>query len=286
MGERPPIAGPALLCVEAGQAAAEVAGRLVDLFEAVESLPRKLSWVHQQTERQLVADPDPALAAAAGAIAQAIDAEAGRHDRQPYHGRQHFCEVMLAASVLCQLHRLPGASCQLLLLAALIHDLGHDGKPNLDFRLERASLARAMPYLEAAGVDAMTRLRLSALVLATEPQDGVPSARRALACHTSGATAPRGDGPAELRLLEHDALLAQLALLLCEADVLPSVGLTTAHAMRMQHLLAREWGRELGLLDKLRFIDDVLDAGVIGPFFRPNVAAIRLELARRADGPR
>jgi hypothetical protein len=30
----------------------------------------------------------------------------------------------------------------------------------------------------------------------------------------------------------------------------------------------------------------VLSAGVIGPFFRPNVSAIRRELARRVDGPR
>ena len=68
--------------------------------------------------------------------------------------------------------------------------------------------------------------------------------------------------------------------------MLPSVGLTLAHAMRLQDLLASEWVRELGPVDKLMFIDDVLSAGVIGTFFLPNVSAIRQELARRVDGPR
>jgi len=91
-------------------------------------------------------------------------------------------------------------------------------------------------------------------------------------------------------LLAKDEELSRLAMLRWEAEVLPSVGLTLAHAMRLQDLLAsewvREWVRELGPVDKMMFIDDVLSAGVIGTFFLPNVSAIRQELARRVDGPR
>lgn len=289
--ERTVIAAPALLRIHPSHTAAQVGSGLVELFQAVEHLPRKVSWVQRETERQLVADADLALAAAARAIAQAIDADGCLQDRQPYHSRQHFCEVMLTVSVLCQLHRLPSRSAQLLLLAALVHDFEHDGKPNLDFRLELGSIARATPHLVVAGVDAETRLRLTALVLATEPHAGVRAARRAQRFHATRTVVPFAcDEPPELRLLEQDEELARLAMLLCEADVLPSVGLTLAHALRLQHLLAREWGRELGPDDKRAFIDDVLAAGVIGPFFLPNVSAIRQALApcvaRCFDGPR
>lgn len=287
VGDRALVTAPALPRIDPTDSAAVVARALVHLFGAVDGLPCKVSWVQRGTAHRLVDEADPALAAAARAIAQAIDADAGVHDRQPYHCRQHFCEVMLAASTLSQVHRLSSRSAQLLLLSALIHDLEHDGKPNLDFRLERASIARATPHLVAAGVDAEARQRLAALVLATEPHHGVRAARLAQNFHASGVALPsRFDGPSELLLLAQDEGLSRLAMLLCEADVLPSVGFTLAHAMRLQGLLAREWGRDLGPSDKLAFIDAVLSAGVIGPFFLPNVAAIRQQLARRVGEPR
>ena len=70
-------------------------------------------------------------------------------------------------------------------------------------------------------------------------------------------------------------------MLLCEADVLPSLGLTLSHALRLQDRLAREWGRQLPADDKLRFIDDVVATGVIGDFFLPNVLANRRALGGR-----
>ncbi len=278
-------ADPTLQRIDPTHSAAAVARSLVELFEAIESKPCKVSWVQRETERMLVDDADPALAEAARAIAHAIDAEASAHDRQPYHSRQHFCEVMLAASTLIQVHQLPSRMAQLLLLSALIHDFRHDGKPNLDFRLERASVERATPHLAAAGVGAEARRRLTALVLATEPCHGVRAARLAHEFHAAQRAAPSlGEVPAELRLLLKDVQLSRLAMLLCEADVLPSVGLTFAHAMRLQDLLAKEWERDLGPNDKLLFLEDVLSAQVIGPFFLPNVLAIRQELAKRVDG--
>ena len=280
------IGAPALSRVDPTQSADEVARALVELFEAIETIPLKVSWVQRETERRLVGDGCSALAAAARAIAQAIDADAGLHDARPYHSRQHFCEVMLSACVLCQLHGLRGRSTQFLLLAALIHDFEHDGRSNHEFRLERASVARATPYLVAAGVSADARERLAALVLATEPHHGVRAAVLAREFHATGVISPpRFGDPAELRLLTNDAELSHLAMLLCEADVLPSVGLTLNHALRLQQMLATEWGRHLGSSDKLAFIDDVLSAGVIGPFFLPNVSAIRLEVAGRIDEP-
>lgn len=278
---------PSLLRIDPTHTAAEVAEALIQLFEDVERMPCKVSWVQRETERGLDGIADAALATASRAIAQAIDAEGSLHDRQPYHSRQHFCEVMLAASVLCQLHALPPHRTQLLLLAALIHDWDHDGRPHPKFRLERQSIARALPHLVAAGIDRDRCLQLTALVLATEPHDGLQAALRARDLHTTGrASTDHRAGPPELSLLEQDAELSRLALLLCEADVLPSVGLTTAYAMRLQDRLARELGRELGPDDKRAFLADVLSAGVIGPFFLSNLSAIEKDLKRPADGSR
>jgi hypothetical protein len=283
----PVLRAPVLRRIEAADAPETVADALVDQFGSIASMPAKVSWVQQETARQLNADGDPALAAAGRAIAHAIDADADVNDRQPYHGRQHFCEVMLVAATLCQLHRLPVRSAQLLLLAALVHDFAHDGRPSRHFRLELASIKRATPYLVQAGVAPVLRDRLAALVLATEPCDGARAVRLSQLAHADRLAQPLAvDGPPELRLLAADADLARLALLLCEADVLPSVGLTLAHALHLQQRLAAEWGRPLGGSDKLIFVDAVLAAGVIGPFFRPNVLAIRQQLALQVNDAR
>ena len=224
VGERAVIAAPTLLRTDATHSAAAVAHALVDLFESVAGLACKVSWVQRETECQLAElgehaenaeRADPALAAAARAIAQAIDADAALRDRQPNHGRQHFCEGMLTASLLCRVHRLPCRSAQPLLLSAFIHDLAHDGKRSLNFRLERGSIGCATPYLMAAGIDAETRLRLAALVLATEPHHGVRAAWPAQDFHATGAVcASHADGASELVLLGEDAQLSRLAMLL------------------------------------------------------------------------
>lgn len=287
MSDATASAAPRLMPLAPERTADAVAAEIVAVYRAIDGLAHKVSWAQQQTERLLCAGGDPALAAASRAIAAAIDADPGFYDRHPYHSRQHFCEVMLAAALLCQVHRRSARESQLVLLAALIHDFDHDGKPSRDFRLERTSLDHAAPFLASAGVGPDARGQLAALVLATEPRDGVRAALLARGFHAHGAPLqPRADVPAELAALAHDAALARLAVLLCEADILPSVALTFAHAMHLQDLLALEWGRPLGPKDKLVFLDSVLSAGVISAYFLPNALAIRQALVRRVDAPR
>jgi hypothetical protein len=69
--------------------------------------------------------------------------------------------------------------------------------------------------------------------------------------------------------------LAFDAVLLTEADVLPSVGLTVAHALQIQQRLAAEWGKPLTLQEKLDFIDSMRGAIRIASYFLPNTDAIR-----------
>jgi len=69
--------------------------------------------------------------------------------------------------------------------------------------------------------------------------------------------------------------LAQEAVLLAEADVLPSIGLTWEHAEQLQSRLAIEWDTALDRDDKLKFIDRMLDEISVASFFIPNIRAVR-----------
>jgi hypothetical protein len=157
----------------------------------------------------------------------------------------------------------------------------HEGASSAAFVLERASVERVRSLLERAGLDETDLRRLTALVLATDPSHGSDFMARACRSHTDARVVvpgPPAEAP-ELGELVADAGLAQLARTLCEADVLPSIGLNLAHAMRLQERLAREWRRPLDAHDKLAFIDAVLARGFIGAFFLPNVQATRTALA-------
>jgi hypothetical protein len=277
--ERPP------LCVLRGQGPAAAAADIVAAYELLETAPDKVQAVHEAIARR-IGDPDGSVHRAGHALAAAIDADGLQHDRNAYHNRQHFCEVMLAACYVCQLQALPARSAQRVVLAALVHDLYHDGESSRSFRLERLSLDRAAPYLAAAGIAADVQQALSALVLATEPAEGVGFARATSAFHAAGSAVPPATpaGAPELAALTADAALAREALILCEADVLPSAGFTLRHGLRLQDRLGQEWGRVLGARHKLRFVDDVLSSGIVGAFFHPNVQRMRSRLVELLDG--
>jgi len=266
---------------------AEVAEHMAAVFRAIRGMPDKVRCVNRVTERLIGAAGDPALAAASRALADAIDANAAVYDRHPYHSRQHYCEVTLAVGLLCKVHDLADRDAQLVLLAALVHDLAHDGHPSRDFRLERQSIDHALPYLKRAGVAEDACGRLAALVLATQPIEGLRYALGVRSFHAGGVDPPAPpEGAPELASLSQHEGLARLALLLCEADILPSVGLTFAHAMQLQDLLAHEWGRALSHEDKLIFLEGVLASGVVGSFFLPNALAIRKTVIERVHDSR
>ncbi|MDP9045432.1 MAG: HD domain-containing protein [Pseudomonadota bacterium] len=252
---------------------------LVAVFRLIEPMPDKVQWVCREISRRLGVESDPALDRAWHELGALIDADPHTFDRHPYHNRQHYCEVALAAYFLGVLDRARLADVQLVLLAALVHDLVHDGRHQRAFELERASVERARPVLAAAGVAVPAIARIEALVLATDPSAGIPFMAQACRAHALGNAPPLPPSEApELSALTDDPALAGLARLLCEADILPSIGLTFAHSMRLQQRLAAEWQRPLDPRDKLEFIDAVLAHGFLGAFFLPNVQAARQQL--------
>lgn len=280
MSDAMETAAPPALGAIATSSALRIADDLVALFEHVGQLPDKVQWVHRHIAEDLGAPLDCAIDRACAAVASTIDADASRFDRHPYHNRQHFCEVALTAYILCLLGRQDCRTTQFVLLAALVHDFVHAGASREAFMLERASVDGVRGLLEEAGLEPTDLRRLTVLVLATDPSLGGEFVAAACRAHAEGRPVvmpPPAVAP-ELGDLATDAALAQLARTLCEADILPSIGLNLAHAMRLQDRLSQEWDRPLDARDKLDFIDTVLARGLIGDYFLPNVQATRAAL--------
>jgi hypothetical protein len=182
--------------------------------------------------------------------------------------------------------RLKLNQCEMIeiLLAALFHDFRHDSenRGNPLFCLERNSFNLAEPYLFDAGVTPSQRRKLAALVLATNPKAGLPIAHSCYRHYHNGAPLPEIPVSApELADLCNNGRAAEQALILCAADLLPSLGLTVEYALMLQKKLAIEWGTPLGIEDKLRFIDNTRHIFIICDFFMPNIDRLQRYLVTR-----
>jgi hypothetical protein len=268
--------------IDPGQAAEEIAA----CFEVVSGLSGKLTRAVDAAMACAGIAADAPLARAAATLAAEIDAGVGDGRANPYHNAQHYCEVMLSALYLSGHADMTPLERARLVAAGLAHDFHHDGRTSIGmpFRLERLAETAAMPYFEMAGVDSQERARISCLILGTETTAGVPFARACHAHFTQGKPLPAVP-PVEPRLglLTGDAALARQAVLLAEADLLPSVGLTVYYGELTQSNLSREWGRPMTAVDKVFFLDRVFGDFVVGRFFSPNVARLKDAMRRKAD---
>lgn len=263
----------------------QVGAELVACFARLGARTDRLEHAHGLICGCIGLPATDALLLAGRAIARDVDRGVGAGVATGYHNSQHFLEVMLSALYLARLHRLPPRRTARVVTAGLMHDFHHDGSRGslAPFRLELLAASQALPYLRAAGVDDEECLRLEALVLATDPTTGVPFAHRCWAGHTaSGPVAALAPAlPAQLGQLLAEPDLAQEAVLLAEADVLPSIGLTLTHSQQLQHRLAHEWGVTPSHDDKLQFIDRMIDRITVASFFVPNIRAIRQAYAAK-----
>lgn len=276
--ERPPFA------VVSALAPAQVGAEMVACFKRFAGRADRLAHAHSLAMNSLgLRQTDPLLRAGA-AIAHEVDMGIGAGVANGYHNAQHFLEVMLSALYLARIAGLESRRAARVVTAGLIHDFHHDGSRAgaAPFRLEQLAVQRARPYLREANVDAAQIAQLEALVLATEPRAGVPFARESHRGHQRGTALPvTGTAlPRALERLNTEPELAQDAVMLAEADVLPSIGLTIEHAEALQSRLAKEWGTLLGSADKLQFIDRMIGELWMAAFFIPNVQRLRDVYAR------
>ncbi len=166
---------------------------------------------------------------------------------QPYHNNNHFRKVVLQIIRLIDVHnRIYGGTAKalgeedmtLLLVAACIHDYGHDGLGNtvkgvfIPSRLELQSVKMAMPHLRAVGIDQEEILK--ALVVATEvsplhdPASSVMQMKAAYRFHFLGDSKKfdRLNLSDDLKILEREPKICLMACLLHEADMATSAGLS------------------------------------------------------------
>lgn len=254
---------------------------IVDAFGVLANTSAPLASAFALATQASGVRTDDPLVIAGLAAARDIDAGIGDGVGNDYHNSQHYCEVLLCALFIGGMAGLAPRERALVQLAAILHDFHHDGKVNGDpFRLELLAVEKAQPYLTAAGVAADERRCVTALILATETMTGASLARQCHARHIGDAkvTLSMPLRP-ELCLLIDDPRIALQSVILAEADVLPSVGLTIAHAKRTSARLAREWQIELGPQSKIEFIDGFLARLLVATYFAPNIRQVRQAFA-------
>jgi hypothetical protein len=266
---------------------AVVADQIVACFRAVACLDQPTTKVFEAVTANVGLDPFDPLAAAGLRLAADIDRELAGKNRNAYHNSQHICEVLLCSLFLARQAGLSTPRQARIAFAALMHDFHHDGTTNggQSFRLERLAVAASRPYLTQSGVKASEIDAIAAIVFATDLASGSPYARRCFEFfHRTGARPDdlqeaTGD-LAPLRLLAVDRELAFEAVLLAEADLLPSVALSDDYSMLYQQRLVRE-NRHIGSgrAEKLAFLDRQVPGFLVARFFEPNLARLRRSLS-------
>ena len=167
-----------------------------------------------------------------------------------YHNNMHYRKVLLQTMRMIAVHNdiyhgtsraFGSQQIGMLLIAACIHDLGHDGKGNTvkgvfeQGRLEKRSFDLAATYLRAAGLqdqDVLESLRV--MILSTEvtplgdPGNSMSQMKAAYRFHFQGhksKTHTLNLDP-DLSRLQTDSRLTMMSLILHEADIATSAGLT------------------------------------------------------------
>lgn len=259
------------------ESAASAATAIVRCFDYFFALPSPLSTAFAAAMNDAGIQADDPLHRAGKAIARDIDAGIGVQSTNSYHNSKHFCEVLLGTIFVSSLAALESRERGLVYLAALMHDFHHDGLPNgTPFRLEILAIQKALPYLEQAGMSLNELEQIAALVLATEADAGLPFARHCYAgFFDQPIDAMSKKLPDELILLQHDPRLALQAMVLTEADILPSVGLTPEYAEAVSNRLEAEWQQAMSADDKIEFMDNVVGELRVSVFLMPNVREVR-----------
>ena len=170
----------------------------------------------------------------------------------PYHNNLHFRKVLMHVLRMIvahnnkifsdTTHRLSKMDMAKLIIAACIHDIGHEGKGNIvDHKyhmamIEKRSFSYAYPYLKAAGLDEDTLADIKVMLITTDVSplgddiSPVNQLRVAYEYHF-GMAEEVDDGEEEetpiadeLCILMEDSHLCLLCVMLQEADIMNSVG--------------------------------------------------------------
>ncbi len=201
----------------------------------------------------------------------------------PYHNNAHFKKVVLHMARLIVAHNyifkdtanfLDRHKVALLLIAAVIHDLGHTGAGNIidrkyDFaKTEQRSLDIIRPFLQRCGLCDDDLSDILTLLIATDvspfgdPMSPSNQVRRLYEVHFGDNEEESDDAEFIvsdlLRVLESRERLCSMALMLHEADVLNSAAVSYEMTVSESKSVSLEVGRQNALPeDTLLFLEKI-----------------------------
>ncbi len=199
----------------------------------------------------------------------------------PYHSNMHYRKVVFHVLRLCTVHNdiyagtrraFSAHQVALLIAAASIHDLGHDGKGNslegehIRARLEQFSVDLAVPYFEALGFGGQDLQDINIMLLCTDvtpinnARNPVNQMKAAYRYHHLG----NKEGidhlnlSADLKPLETRPGLVMMSLILHEADLATSSGVNYTVTKFETGLVREEMGSDIARpSDVIQFLDGV-----------------------------
>ncbi|GAB5389934.1 MAG: hypothetical protein Alpg2KO_29020 [Alphaproteobacteria bacterium] len=177
-----------------------------------------------------------------------------------------------------------------LILAAIAHDLGHDGGSNMvpngkggtrrvPYRLEAKSVRMLKPVMKQAGMSRADMAEVEVMILATDPGGPHKAVMQALDHHFSSKPLP-ARFPKRLKALKSSKRLSVMCGLMCDSDILGSAGLTLNINRLQTERLSKEWGRKMGAEDTIGFLTHVVGmrfCTAAGHVFDPNLKRIHKE---------
>lgn len=183
----------------------------------------------------------------------------------PYHNTLHFRKVLLHTIRMIQAHnyiyrdtinKFSKTKIASLLIAAAIHDLGHDGKGNIidrkyiPARMEKNAFAQASPYLRFSGASEIMLNDIKVMLMTTDvspfgdPISPSSQLRQVYEYHFGTGNEEVLELTEDFKVLEERPELCLLAMILHEADIFNSAALDYEVTKHESILISREIGKE------------------------------------------
>jgi hypothetical protein len=227
-----------------------------------------VAWLCEEAPGDRCVDVPRILIEGARCVELSGHASAARAMEPAYHNRLHVADTLVSmAGLLRARRRLQGVTAadlshfeMICLFTMTVHDFDHAGRCNRrPTEIERRSLARFAPHARRIGMAKADWALVRQLVLSTDPQ-GVAEVHKAFLDNASAKDSPTTGASATALATGASPMLAEMAVLVTEADVLASA--LEFPGVELTRSLAQEWRQPhpemarnlLGAQGRIRFL--------------------------------
>ena len=224
-----------------------------------------------------------------------------------YHGNEHYRKVLFHVLRLMSVHnamfdgtnrKLTNPHIAILLIGACVHDLGHEGGDNLrdgmytPGHMEQFAMNLSRPYFEELGVDSDSFGELETIVFCTDitffAGDNSPCVRMKKIYRHYFWDDDREDVSmmmmGKLRRFEDNPRLSLMAMILHEADVATSAGLSYEQTIKETIAIMEERGLKIaGPKTVLAFLREQLGETMFSEASKRLYGRVMIEVIRHAE---